>query len=638
MNRSFRTMNLSGIQKIGRAAVPVFALLCVFLVSAFADAGPSAEECVHLARRQSALFDAEAKNDWKAIYAFISPEQRKKIPFRDFVEDPYAKPLGKSVSISGAKSAVEPGPEAEPELNVKYLPAVIGYRFVEFGFSADGNAAKVTSSLRTPMPPIMGQSVHDLDIVDYWRKEGDEWYLDMDKRFVVHASGAVTGAPLTLTARADELALRFLDAARKLPEGSGEREQALDKALWLDTFGITKKTASEKIPAGGLPATHIRHAMAAYPAYRVYFEPMMDMGYWYGVIGDYETSYEGYLTAHVLYQNSEDALMAAVKTAVTLERWPAATEHYIDLLRIVSVSGAPMETTLEPHLRGDCSLCAKVSAKMLRPLASALVQTGKYDLAANIYGNILAVGPGWEGVTERLARGKTVPLKELLAPELSGEAAGLTYSEAGELLKTRGIALYHPDDAPAGIDLKGMVFSVRSVPRLPREDFSNGYSNGFIPSSASIAWGNQTVAFSAPTVGGYAMVSLRNGKVSGQSCRDNKMDSAGNAQLFDALNALKKGTGVLVARAAAAPQQMDDRTVKAFQSIGVNTVALGNHLSSLVVFGVKGARPGSALVFAGDGALRKTFLPSNLKSPKNSKGAALSVSGLRENDTARFRR
>ncbi len=621
------------------AAGLLLAALAAFPALAYA-AGPDAEECVELARRQSALFEAEARSDWKAIYSFVLPGQRKKVSLRDFAGNPYAMPINKTVSLSGAKSALEPG--AEPELKTRYLPEVVGYRFVEFRISPGGNDAVVISDVRAPMPIMMGSSVGNIGVSDYWHKEGGEWYLDLYKRFTVHASGAITRvspeSDPTLTAKADWLAKQFLDAALKLPEGSAERERALDEALWLDTFGVVKRIAVEKIPAGGLPLAHVKRALAAYPNYRNYFEPMMDMGYWYGLVGDYESSYDGYLSAHVVYQASEGATAATAKAAVALERWAEATALYIDLLGIVPISGQQVDAGLEPYIQGECSLCQKVPVKTLRTLAAALVRAGRADLAASIYGNVLEAGLDWKDITGRLVRGKGVTIKELLAPEFSGTTAQMTYAEIAELLKAPKIGLYHPDDAPAGLALGNKTFSAQSVPKLNREDFAGGHSSNTIPPSATIAWGNGKAEFSAPDVGGYAAVFINKAGVAGKSYRDNARDSAENYRLANAIDALKKGAGVILARASMLPQKVDARTEKMLNAIGVDTKALAGGIPSLVVFGVKGSKPGTALVFHGDGAIRKTFLPSNMGAMKSSKGAAITISGLRENDTVRFRK
>ncbi|MBI5178705.1 MAG: hypothetical protein HZA04_05550 [Nitrospinae bacterium] len=620
-----------------RAASLWTLLFALALFTGVAAAEPPATACIALAKRQSALFTARAKSDWKAMYAFILPAQRGKISLEQFMDNPHEMPpkSAKSpIAISGAKTA-------EEELKQRYVPAPFQYFIEEFRLSASGTEAMVLSEVRVPAPPMMNAlMVMRVANADFWRYESGEWYLDMEAGQAFHASGAQTGKPgsrLTESVTARELAGSLLARAEQL--SGAERQSALDDALWVDTSGTVQRIAERRISAGILPVSHLKRIFAEYGTYRNYFQPMMDMGDLFSMAGDHESAYDGFLAAHLAYGASVPALAGAARSAAAMERWQPAAEHFIDLLNVSAISGKSAPESLEPLLRGGCPLCAKLPPKTLKRIADGLIRVRQPEIASEVYASLLTAGAGWSDARAKLEKGKAVPLEDLLGPELAPDSARFTYDEAEKLFGAAGISLAHPDDAPAGFSLKGKTISAASSPALFQEDYSTGYFSGRIPAAVSIVWpGGKVEQSSQGEVGGYAAVFIRGGTISGGYHKDNGAGSAKNFHIADALGAIKKGTGVILARLPVAAYPVDDATAKAFGSIGVDVALLGGNISSLVVFGVKGARPGTARVFTGDGALAKTFLPSNEAGEQSIKGPVLKVSGLGANDAAWYRK
>ena len=332
-------------------------------------------------------------------------------------------------------------------------------------------------------------------------------------------------------------------------------------------------------------------------------------------------------------------MAGAVNSAVALQRWQPAASHFLDLLQVASRTGKKPPETLEPLLAGECSLCAKLPAKTLKEMAEGLILNHRADVAASIFGKILMDGPGWADAREKLMAGIGVPLEEVLGPELKDDAARMTYGEVEGSLAKAGMTFLHPDDAPAGVSLNGNTVTAVSVPGLDLVDYSNGYSSAAIPAAARIEWpGGKVEQAWHGTTGGWVAVFLVRGKLSGAFYKDNDGGSANNFHLADALGGLKKGSGVILARLPAVAHPLDEATVKILKSIGVDVSPLGGRLASLVVFGKKGAKPGAARLFSGDGTVAKTFLPSNLAAGKGAIRPSVAVSGPGARDAVRYRK
>lgn len=587
-------------------------------------------EAVSLAKRQSLMWEAAVKNDWEGLYGLVLPRMRNDISLLRYMADPHTPASQLGVRISGAATMPAPDEKVEPEKAIvstpvvdenveaeriiasgaapSFQPPILSYRFAEIRFSPDGRRALLISNLTVSAMKFMGPTSTVMPLYEFWIKDADGiWYSDPGANTLIHTSGAATGHdPMEgLSVKVDPapLAATLVEQARVASED--QRPRLLEDALWLDTLQTVRRAEElhlgdremlrgllDRVFAGTWKKPHI-------------FPAMMEAARWYLLIGEDATAYEGYSIAAILDTNSGPARAGAALAAARAGHWPEAAEHYLNFLRIDAVAGGGSSPSLEPFLSPQCRLCENIPAADGLAIAARLCGRGDYANAAAVYRFYAERHPGFASALARLKRGGEVTLTRLLGDELAGESAALTYHDASGLLHALGLRIAHPDDIPAGGKLPRGGVTLRSSPPLSQTGFSNGYFTFVIPASGDIK--AKEISFSKQSIeeGGWLLATVDGGSPRGAFHPEGA--DGQNPAFAAAMKEIKKGETLFAVRVGGGPLAPDPATLKALEAAGVDTAALPNPIKNFALAGVKGAKRGSARVFASDIGVFKTM-------------------------------
>lgn len=562
-------------------------------------------EAISVARRQTVMWEAAMKSDWKGLYGLVLPQIRKKVSLFQYMVDPRTPPPLLGMKISGAATVVDEEAEAEKLIASgtapQYRPPILSYRFLEMYFSPDGRRAVVISNLSISAAPFIGPTSMMLPLHDFWVKDADGiWYADLASTTLIHASGAATGhdpmAGLTVKVDPASLAAALVEEARAAPEDRMPR--LLEQALWLDVRGTVRRAEELHMGHREMLRSHLDRVFTGMWKSLHYFPLLMEAAPWYQLIGEDATAYECYRIAAAIDPVSGHARAGAALTAAHTGHWAEAADHYLHLLRIGALAGGAVPASLESYLAPQCRLCENIPAADGLAIATRLCNLGDYVNAAAVYRFYAERHPGFKDALARLKRGQELTLAQLLGDELARESVSLTYHDAGGLLRALGLRIAHPDDIPAGGKLPNGGVTLRSSPPLMQTDFSTGYFTYTIPATGEIR-GKET-AFSQQLFkeGGWLLASMSGGSLRGAFHPD---DANGKNPAFAAaVKEIKKGETLFVARVGSGPLVPDAAILKALEAVGGDTAALPKPINNLVLAGIKGGTRGSARVFASD--------------------------------------
>jgi len=438
--------------------------------------------------------------------------------------------------------------------------------------------------------------------------------------------------------KAADLARRFVEEAEKLPEGK-KRNAALEKGIAVDVFAVVEAMADKKSagPLRPMVSKQIVRQMLANPAATMYFEQMMEAGRWLGMAGNHESSYRNYRMARGLDPFREDALASLSDEAMRLGRFEDAARHYIDLLKLTSITDSRQATLLEQQINEECALCEKLAAGTKVDIAKNLANAQKWKTAYRLFNNILKEGGARQKAAAKLKAGKRVTVQEALGKKIAGIGGEYTFDELDRLLRAGGINLYHTGDIPTNLRFIKGSLTLESVPKVRRANYKNFYKMDWLPARAVIKWNGMESSKKLTTHGGYLAVTLKKGSTPVEKFYPDAVPTAaGNEQLVKDIKRLKRGESIILARVSVLNVRVERFLQTALSTIGVDAGLLQGSVGAQIIIGTKGMRVGGAKVYSGRYAVRKVFTPSNMVDAKMMKAPALTVTGSGENATVKY--
>ena len=626
------------------------ALLLVLLMainSGDASALTESDREIYLAvaKRQAQMYDAKIKNDWTVMYSLLTDKYRSRISYEGFFTSPLPDDEEKKFAISGSKMTDDPQEGT-------YYPVHLGYRFMDFHISDDKKMVRVASKITTMAPQFVGPVTIDYADEEFWIRTGSgwkasAWQAQWDTKYLIHASGAATNPKtpklpkFTTHVKAAELARWFVNEALKLPDGK-KRTLLLNKAIVVDVFSAvealaeTKSDAEERVV---LPFAikQINRQILAHPVVQMYFEQLMAAGRWLGIAGDHESSYEKYRTARGMDGFIEEAHAGLSNEAIRLGKLEDAARHYIDLLKLTSITQSSQTTLMEQQIEEECALCKKLSTDTKVDLAKNLVNARKWKEAYNVFSCLLKEEKSWRKAAKKLKAGKSVKLREAVGEKIADIAEDFTFDELTRLLNAGGINLYHPGDIPEKVRSIDGSLTIESVPKVRRANYKGFYKMSWQPAKAVIKWNGMDSSKKSTTHGGYLAVTLKKGSAPVKKLyRDRVPTAAGNEQLIKDIKKLKRGESIILARVPFSNVTMDHFLIGGLATIGVDAGLLQGSIGAQVIIGTKGMPIGGAKVYSGKHALRKVFTPPNIANAKNRKTPAVIITGIGEKATISY--
>ena len=594
--------------------------------------------CLAVAKQQARMYDAKIKSDWRVMYNLLTDDYRKRTTYGEFVTNPHIDPDKRPKNISGAKTSTAAGKKS-------FLPPHLGYRLTDFYISEDKKMVKVVAKARLTAPQLIGPVTKNSPDEEFWIKTGPGWKAQWDTKYLIHASGAATSPKtpklpnFTTHVKAADLARRFVEEARKLPNGE-KRNGLLEKAVVVDVFSVVetiKKTDAEALAAKPFVIKQINRQMLANPISSMYFEQMMEAGRWTAIAGDHESSYQNYWMARGLDPFKEETQAALADEALRLGRPDDAAGHYVDLLKLVSITNSRHTTLLEQQIEKKCAICKQLTADKKIDIAKNLTNAQKWKPAYILFNRLLKESVSWHKTTAKLEAGKTVKTGEALGEKIADVAGQYTFDELKSLLRAGGINLYHPGDIPIKISgIKGSL-TIESVPKVQRAIYKKFYKMGWLPAKALIKWNGMESSRETTTHGGYLAVILKKSSATVKKFYPDAVpDAAGNEQLIKDIKKLKRGESIILARVSVSNVVMEHFLIGALATIGVDAGLLQGSIGAQIIIGTKGMEIGGAKVYSGKHALRKVFTPPNMVDTKMMKGPAITVTGSGENATVKY--
>ncbi len=572
--------------------------------------GAEWETAVTLAKRQSAMWSAAVNNDWEALYAFILPALRKKVPLAEFIKNPHGPEPLVGGRISGAVTTAEPDAKVRKALAAgnapPFQPRILYYRFTEMRLSPDGRRALVVSEATVSAEQFIGPTAIRMAFFEFWEKDrSGVWYADLASTTLMHLSGAATGNDpmqgLTTVIDPATLAAGFVEMAHN---ANPEKQRSMwEAALWLDPFG-TAQAASADTGMGELLHAHLDRVFEGAARRPLLFPAVMEVARWYAMIGGDEAAYRNYAAAVMLSPDDASSRGLAAQAAARLGRWDEAAGHYRRLLQLSAATGKTPGESLEPYIAPECLLCTNVSAASAFALAGELMNLEQYALAGAIYHFYAERNPGFADAVARLRRGEGRPLTEVVGDEIAREAGRFSYDGISKLLSSMGFALAHPGDAPAGGALPKGGVTLFAAPAVLQIDFSAGYFAMARPAQGRIEWNGGRLEGAEKD--GWLLAELDRGK--GNYFPD--ADDGGNAPFTAALRKLKKGTTFAAVRFGKHAYKPEAAQQKALAEGGIDAARFGGNDSVVFLLGVKGGKKGSARVYSSANALQRRFAPA----------------------------
>ncbi|MEE8483923.1 MAG: hypothetical protein V3S46_04920 [Nitrospinota bacterium] len=634
--------------KLKTAAVPallIFIFLNAHVPLESADRGKISREdksaVLQLAERQAATLKAEFEGNFTTIYGLLTPEYRQAVPLPDFLAQPFAPPRKKSkrekdVSVSGSKTTPPKSPNANKKPAIRKFPkSFLGYRFIKFNLSEDGKDALVTYE-GMYFISFMSMALTKATKSKYWKNINGQWYAEPPTKYRQNISGAKAAATLPRLTRhftAVDIAREFFNDA-KLAEGS-KRTLLLENAFLIDPFETTGMAVEEKIDVGELPMRYIDRAMPGAKAGIPIVLFLMEAGKWYELAGNVKGALELYEKAMKIDYTFEPSLVSATNAAVKLGRWKDAAKYYGRLLTLAVVKKKRYPPTIEPYIKPECTVCRELEREDKIRLANSLLAAQKWGLAAVIYENLITENDTWQKTKNRLLKGEAVTLAEILGEDMIAHAATVTYHEIAQTLKNAKIGLYHPADLSVQSAGFNETISASSVRSLNFSHYGYGvFASDNTPNLLNIAWPENSLTHNSPSDGIVAVFLFRDTVEKLHVTKD-------KSPLAKKISEMETGQAVLITGLSLAWDFADKELAKAYKSVGVEAKAIKDKGPSYVIFGVKGAPPGSAAVWTDRVSLRKVFTPANHENNhengKRGGGQAIVLSGKGAKDPVRWR-
>lgn len=601
------------------------AALLIWAAAGSADTPPKCPDCAHIARRAAERYSAAIYGDWPKLYGTILPSTRKKLAIGEYVANPHFLPPDFS-----KRAPLPRGAAPAFDVNRKYTPLIMGYKFIGFRMDRRRSASALLAELTVPQPPSGGDAVMTYQVAEFWKKAGGEWYFDFERTYRPPSAVSVEGE-MPVVVLADDLSLALAEKA--LAAQGEERAFLLDQALWVNPLGITKYLADKNISGGGLPIVHVRRSLQAVRQYPQYYSLALAQGYWSAIVGDWASAYGGYSRASSISPMGVRPRAGAVIASAHNGDWKTAAEEYRLLLETVSGTGENPPPTLEKELEGDCPLCARVGATSALAIAERLIELDKTGHALSIWRWVVENDPIAKKGLERLLAGKEAPLNELAPPGLVSAATALSLAEVERLLSAAGYAFAHPGDLPREFAPFGDVV-LQNLPPVKKEEFEPDYNVSNLPPSAKIVWNGATVERAGAHGRGWLFAAMRDGKVNGDFYADEKKGA--NTRFAEAVASLPKGTPAIAARVAGFVPPSPG-ALSPLAGLGVDEKKLAENINIHAVAGIKGATPGSAVLFAPARPLRKT-LAAPKEAPQKPSRPTLVYSRTRDGVTLRLLR
>jgi len=590
-----------------------------------------------LTARQTALYEAKMKSDWKGIYGMFSPEIRAKISLNDFVAQPHLGAGVASVQKNGADHGGKGEVASDDPFKKEYIPRYVSFRIESISLSDDKSRAKVSSKTDIQMFALGDGATLELPDEEYWIKVNDNWYLEWDIKYIAQISGAQTKKDevipeFTVTVSNRELSLWYLAQAEKI-EDLHARYELHERALLLHPYAAVEEINRRGINAGDLPARYIDRAMFGRKLNQSLFTSNLDMGRWYKLAGDNDKAYKAYLEANRKDPVRIDALEGLIQTAYDTGNFSAAVEHYISLLNVSSIFKVQPKETLEGEITGDCPICGKVGFALRMELARNAVYAGRHEIAFPVYMQSLKSRDAWPGLLEKGLSGRKIKLKEALGMELLDELKNLSYGDLSALAGQAGIFLFHPaDELLHGSRIQNAI-ELESSPLKRYATYKGGYNTTTRDALAKIRWNEEYVVCPETVKGGYVAVFEQGGGFKGECFKDDNEMFAGSKALLDKMENMKKGEHAYLSRKAPGKNTLTDYWEKGLRDLGIDETMLPRSPSAHIIIFVKG---GKSRVLEGDRMISLRLSGSNLDKWSKEGLPSMKVTGKGSNDTVEF--
>jgi hypothetical protein len=592
-----------------------------------------------LAARQIKLYEAKVESDWETMYSMMAPHIRSKIEIDVFVANPHA--LGAEVVVmdkppdEAGRGITKKGLAAKEKRfgGKKYSPQVLNYRILKFKFTAGKKFARVESEISKAYPPAISPTTYKQIEKEHWSYINGTWYVEWDLKYVAQISGAQTIKNQYLpryiyTITAKDLSTWYVERALEFEENDVQYD-LIERALLLDPYNAAELITKTGINADELMKRYIERAMKGRKAGSEHFALNMEMGYWYGVSGDLEKSYKSYRKAHLQDRQRQDPLEGMVMMAYKKGDFPKTAGHYIDLIRLSSVTGYLKTKTLGPYLVGSCEYCRKVDRVVLVSLARELVLMKRYKEALGVYSFLLENSDGWGTILAKIEKGKKVKLADALGKRLLRELSNFTYDDLSGLAAAAGLELFHPADIPGEVFPKGEGIFLESMPKLTRLSYE-GLQNVWFNKAIAKVSGEKSIREADKNKKGYIAVFSKGGSMEAGFYSDSQPMRAGSKKLAEKIGEIEDGTVVYLARLSTGKHTPHDYWTKSLQDAGADISTLGRAPSSHILVFRKGG--GYSRLWVGFMRISKRFKPSNLDLFSDAKGSAVMFSGMEPGD------
>jgi len=588
-----------------------------------------------LAARQIKLYEAKIDSDWEAIYSMLTPQIRSQLDIETFVTHPQFHG-GEILVMDNERNQNDKGISKKEKFGgKKFHPPILHYRILSFKFSGDRKSARVEAEITQPYPPAISPTMFEFTEKEHWSYINGTWYVEWDLKYIARVSGATTAKKKYLpryifTIRAQELSLWYMERSMEFEVGD-VKSDLIERALLLDPYNsaeqISKTGASADVDE--MSKRYIDRALKGRKTAISFFVSAMEMGYWYGLTGDLDKSYESYRKAHLMDRLRQDPLEGMVTIAYEKGDYAKAAGHYVDLIRLMSVTGFSKTKTLEPYLVGDCEFCSKVDKSVLVSLARELVFMKKNHEALGVYSFLLKNSDRWQEVSARIRKGKKIKLSAALDEELLRELSLFTYDELSGLSVAAGFALFHPADIPSEVYPKGKGVGLESLPMLTRISYEGLQNIRFNKPQAKVS-GEKRISEINNNSKGYIALFSKGGIIDCKFYPDSNRMRSGSKALAIKIGEAEVGTYIYITRLSTGKHTPENFWTNALQEAGADLSRIGSAPSSHILVFRKGG--GYSRSWEGFQRISKQFKPSNLESFKSAEQPALLLSGVEPGD------
>lgn len=594
-----------------------------------------------LAARQIRLYEAKIESDWETMYSMMAPHIRSKIDIDAFVARPHT--YGGEVLImekppgADGKGITKKGFVTRKDRfgGKKLTPPILHYRILKFRFTGDRKSAMVESEITHPYPPAISPTTFTYTEKEHWSYVNGAWYFEWDLKYIARISGAKTVKEkylpkYTYRISAKELSTWYIERALEFQDADIQYD-LVERALLLDPYNAAERISEigANADADELAKRYIDRALKGRKTGTHFLASNMEMGYWYGVVGDLEKAYKSYRLAHLQDRQAQSPLEGMTLIAYGKGDFAKAAGHYIDLIKLMSVTGYVDAKTLEPYILGGCEFCGKVDRVVLIGLARGLVLMKKYDEALVVYRFLREKSDGWERASAKIGKGKKVKLADALGEELLREISNFTYDDLSGLAVAAGLELYHPADIPGEVYPKGEGVLLESMPKLTRLSYTGLQNIHFNKAYAKVS-GEKSLHEADKNKKGYIALFSKGGSVEGRFYRDSDAMRAGSKKLAKKLGEIEDGTVVYLVRLSTGRHTFLDFWPKTLEKAGADVSRLSLSPSSHILVFRKGG--GYSRHWEGFMRISKRFKPSNLEKFRSADRSAVMLSGTGPGD------